>query len=244
MRIFGTISLIIIFSVSVIAQHQNIMISSSNSPEEPSIYVNPNNTDHLVGGSNIKNQYYSIDGGYTWNVDVLTSSYNVWGDPCLITDTANNVYFFHLSWPSTGTFIDRIVCQKSTDGGVTWNDGSYMGLNGTKAQDKEWAVVDWTNNNLYVTWTQFDDYGSSNPDDISIIQFSKSVDEGETWSQAVKINEVDGDCIDSDNTVEGAVPAVGPDGEIYVSWAGPDGLVFDRSLDEGETWLEEDIFVG
>ncbi|MCD4665045.1 MAG: T9SS type A sorting domain-containing protein, partial [Bacteroidales bacterium] len=98
-------------------------------------------------------------------------------------------------------------------------------------------------NNIYVNWTQFDNYGSSNPNDKSIIRFSKSTDEGETWSEAVKINEVDGDCIDSGNTVEGAVPAVGPDGEIYVSWAGPVGIVFDRSLDEGETWLDEDIFV-
>jgi len=118
-----------------------------------------------------------------------------------------------------------------------------MGLNGTKAQDKQWPVIDRTNNNIYVTWSQFDDYGSADPNDLSMIRFSKSTDEGETWSNAIKINEVDGDCIDSGNTVEGAVPAVGPNGEIYVAWAGPVGLVFDRSFDQGETWLEEDIFV-
>jgi hypothetical protein len=78
---------------------------------------------------------------------------------------------------------------------------------------------------------------------VSSILFSKSTDEGESWSPAIKINEVDGDCIDSDNTTEGAVPAVGPNGEIYVAWAGPEGLVFDRSLDQGETWLDEDIFI-
>jgi len=54
---------------------------------------------------------------------------------------------------------------------------------------------------------------------------------------------VSGDCVDSDNTTEGAVPAVGPDGEIYVAWSGPAGIVFDRSLDGGETWLDEDIFI-
>ena len=228
----------------IIAQHQNIIISSSNSPEEPTIFINPKNTDQIIAGANINNLYNSYDGGYTWTVSTLTSITNgVWGDPVTIVDTAQNYYFFHLSWPSSGNWIDRIVCQKSTDFGQTWNDGSYMGLNGTKAQDKEWAVVDRTNNNIYVTWTQFDDYGSSNPEHISIIRFSKSTDEGETWSDALKINEVDGDCIDSDNTVEGAVPAVGPNGEIYVSWAGPAGLVFDRSLDQGETWLVEDIFI-
>ena len=226
------------------SQHPNVVISTANEPEEPSIYVSPVNPDKLVGGSNINNVYHSEDGGLSWSTGTLTSQQNgVWGDPCVIVDNVGDLYFFHLSNPQSGNWIDRIVCQKSTDGGLTWNDGSYMGLNGTKAQDKEWAVVDRTNNNIYVTWTQFDQYGSSNTNDKSIILFSKSTDAGMTWSEAKKINEIDGDCVDSDNTVEGAVPAVGPNGEIYVAWAGPEGIVFDRSLDEGETWLDNDIFV-
>ena len=55
-------------------------------------------------------------------------------------------------------------------------------------------------------------------------------------------NYVSGNCIDDDYTTEGAVPAVGPNGEIYVSWAGPEGLVFDKSLDGGDTW-GTDIFI-
>ncbi|RLD61655.1 MAG: glycosyl hydrolase [Bacteroidetes bacterium] len=232
------------FLLSAFAQHQNVVITDTGTPEEPSIYINPKNTDQLVGGANINNVFSSDDGGFTWNVEALVSpEYGVWGDPCLIVDTAGSYYFFHLSNPQSGSWIDRIVCQKSTDNGQTWNDGSYMGLNGNKAQDKEWAIVDWANNNIYVTWTQFDDYGSPNPDDISIILFSKSTDGGMNWSEAVKINEVDGDCIDSDNTTEGAVPCVGSNGEVFVSWAGPLGIVFDKSLDGGETWLENDIFV-
>lgn len=243
-RFFLFLFLLLNCTFIVHSQHENVMISSSNSPEEPSIYVNPKNTDKLIAGANINNLFYSDDGGYTWTVTTLSSPTNgVWGDPVTIVDTTGNYYFFHLSYPPAGSWIDRIVCQKSTDEGLTWNDGSYMGLNGTKAQDKEWAIVDWTNNNMYVTWTQFDDYGSASPSDVSSILFSKSTDEGESWSPALKINEVDGDCIDSDNTTEGAVPAVGPNGEIYVAWAGPEGLVFDRSLDQGETWLDEDIFI-
>ncbi|MCB2221414.1 MAG: T9SS type A sorting domain-containing protein [Bacteroidetes bacterium] len=243
------LSFLMILNGFLYAQHQNVQLPYSGStyaPEEPSIYVNPYNTDKLIAGANINNIYISNDGGYTWDANVLVSNQNgVWGDPVTIVDTAENYLYFHLAYPpaGTGSWIDRIVCQKSTDGGLTWNDGSYMGLNGSKAQDKEWAVIDRTNNTIYVTWTQFDDYGSSNPNDKSSILFSKSTDEGETWSEALKINEVDGDCIDSDNTVEGAVPAVGPNGEVYVAWAGPEGIVFDRSLDGGETWLDEDIFV-
>lgn len=57
----------------------------------------------------------------------------------------------------------------------------------------------------------------------------------------MRINTKAGDCIDEDNTVEGAVPAVGPNGEIYVAWTGPLGLVFDRSTNAGNTWLSNDI---
>ena len=231
----------------VISQHTNVLIDDEGSwmqPEEPSIIVNPKNTDHMVGGSNIDNVYYSTDGGYSWTVSALSSTNGVWGDPALIVDTAGAYYFFHLSNPPQGSWIDRIVCQKQEAIGEPWNNGSYMGLNPPKEQDKEWAVVDVTNNNIYVTWTQFDSYGSSNPGDYSNIMFSRSYDGGETWSEPKIINEVPGDCIDDDNTVEGAVPAVGPNGEIYVVWAGPEGLVFDRSLDQGDTWLDEDIYVG
>jgi len=236
-----------LFSLNIQAQHTNVLIDEDGSwaqPEEPSIIVNPKNTDHMVAGANIDNLYFSSDGGLTWTTDVLSSSYGVWGDPAIIVDTAGNYYFFHLSNPQQGNWIDRIVCQKTDMLGGTWNDGTYMGLNGDKEQDKEWPIVDITNNNIYVTWTQFDSYGSSNPDDFSDILFSRSFDGGETWSDALRINEVSGDCVDDDETVEGAVPAVGPSGEIYVAWAGPEGLVFDRSLDQGNTWLAEDIYIG
>ncbi len=244
-----TILLIVLGVISLAfhaaAQHQNIMITNNRSPEEPSIFINPQNTTEIVAGSNIDNVFHSSDGGYTWDTDVLVSPpYGVWGDPVIIADTAGDFYFFHLSNPSNGNWIDRIVCQKSTDGGKTWNTGSYMGLNGTKAQDKQWAVVDHETNTIYVTWTQFDQYGSSSPEHKSSIMFSKSTDGGMTWSPAKKINEVDGDCVDDDNTTEGAVPAVGPNGEVYVAWAGPEGLVFDRSTDGGEHWLDDDIIIG
>ena len=230
-------------SINAFSQHTNVVLLEGNGLSEPSIFVDPNNLENIVAGSNLNTMYYSSDGGFTWNSSNMSSPYGVWGDPCIISDSYGDFYYFHLSNPSNGNWIDRIVCQKSGDGGQTWTSGTYMGLNGTKAQDKEWAIVDYTNNNIYVTWTQFDSYGSSSPSNYSNILFSKSTDAGESWSEALQINQVSGDCVDEGNTVEGAVPAVGPNGEIYVSWAGPEGLVFDKSLDEGESWLEEDIFV-
>jgi len=245
MKIFKKLSAIILFIfTSTIVWSQNVMITNQHNPNEPSIMMNPLDTDILVAGANLNNYYYSSDSGQTWNENTLVSSaYGVWGDPVIDVDPDGNFYFFHLSNPASGNWIDRIVCQKSTDNGQSWNDGSYTGLNGAKAQDKHWSIIDRTTGTIYITWTQFDDYGSSSSTCKTKIMFSKSTDGGDTWTQAISINIVDGNCIDEDDTVEGAVPALGPNGEIYVAWAGPNGIVFNKSLDDGDTWLIEEISI-
>jgi len=225
------------------AQHQNVKISNLNSPQEPTICINLSNTQNIVAGANSNKLFYSNDGGLTWLRDIITSTHGVAGDPCIINDKHGDFYYFHLSNPQGGSWLDRIVCQKGTDNGSVWNDGSYMGLTSPKDQDKEWATVDFSNNFIYTTWTQFDSYGSSSADKKSNILFSRSEDNGETWSSAIQINELSGDCIDSDNTTEGAVPAVGPNGEIYVAWSYNEKIYFDKSLDQGKSWLENDIEV-
>lgn len=225
-------------------QHPNVLIGDTNSPDEPSIAIDPLNTSRLVAGANINNVYYSEDAGASWEHEILTSpEYGVWGDPTIACDKFGDFYFFHLSNPIKGIWIDRIVCQKSTDGGISWNDGTYTGLNLPKQQDKQWPAIDRSNNNIYLTWTEFDDYGSTSAEDSSRILFSKSVDGGMSWSDPLKINQFEGDCIDSDNTAEGATPCIGPNGEIYVSWSNRDTIYFDRSIDQGETWLNSDIRV-
>jgi hypothetical protein len=110
-------------------------------------------------------------------------------------------------------------------------------------QDKEWAAFDPVNQNFYVVWSEFDVYGSPNPNHFSNILFSHSTDGCVNWSQPLRINEISGDCLDGNNSVMGAMPATGPNGEIYVSWPGPDGIIFDRSTDQGQTWLAQDIIV-
>ncbi|HEY5533328.1 MAG TPA: T9SS type A sorting domain-containing protein [Ignavibacteria bacterium] len=242
----------VLFLVSVAYSqsiYQNVMISNQNSPEEVSICINPKNLNQLVAGANIINEYYSSDGGMTWTWQTMSSTYGVWGDPIITVDTIGNFYFFHLSNPSSGSWIDRMVCQKSTNAGVTWSNGTYAGLNPPKLQDKEGIVVDRRNNYIHMTWTQFDVYGTSNPLDSSRILYTKSTDAGETWSTPVRIDKLGGDCVDADNTVEGAVPAVSPTGDIYVAWAGPKirnsqfGIFFNKSTDDGLTWLANPIYV-
>ncbi|MFQ6115945.1 MAG: T9SS type A sorting domain-containing protein [bacterium] len=232
----------------LLAQYPNIRVSQPGSikPEEVTISINPTNPLNLAAGANIDYYYYSMDGGLTWVEGHLTSTLGVWGDPCVAFDSAGNLYFSHLSNPADGDWLDRIVVQKSIDGEMSWNDGVGVGLNPPKDQDKEWLTADLTDspfrNNLYMAWTEFDRYGSPDPNDSTRILFSRSIDFGETWSQPIKVSDVGGDCLDGDNTVEGAVPAVGPDGEIYLSWAGPLGIVFDKSTDGGLTF-GKDTFV-
>lgn len=225
------------------AQYQNVMITNTGSPNEPAICINPKNTNQVVAGSNLNFYYYSTNSGLNWSKATLTSSYSVWGDPSITVDTAGNFYYGHLTNPMSSYFIDRIVVQKSTNGGINWSNGTYTGFIPPKQQDKEWLCVDPYNNNIYMSWTQFDSYGSSNPSDSSVILFSSSTDAGETWSNALRINKIAGNCVDEDNTVEGAVPCTGPNGEIYVSWSINDKIVFNKSTNGGVSWLPEETFV-
>lgn len=241
------ITLLLIMPLSAVAQFQNIMINDKNLPSEPCIAINPKNPAEIVAGANLDNVYTSTDTGKTWQEHNLTSSYGVWGDPCIVADTAGRFYFFHLSAPSNShlaqDWLDRLVCQQMDNMSNSWSNGSYTALNGLKDQDKEWVAVDRQTNNIYMTWTEFDLYGSNSPSDSSRILFSRSTDRGNSWSTPMRINEVSGDCIDESNTVEGAVPCVGPNGELYVAWSGPAGIRFDRSYDHGQTWLTNDKLV-
>ena len=236
-RLISIILLLLNLTLSLKAQHPNIVVDNSGTADEPSICLDPKNPARMVAATNISNVYHSQDSGKTWVKQVQQSTYGVWGDPVIACDDKGAFYHLHLSYPPDGNWIDRIVCQKSEDGGKTWNNGAFMGLNGTKNQDKHWVSIDKKKNTIYCTWTQFDKYESKIPADSSNIMFSKSMDGGATWMAAKRINTFAGDCLDDDNTVEGAVPAVGANGDVNVAWAGPKGLSFNRSTDGGETWL-------
>jgi hypothetical protein len=242
MKIKQLLMFCVLFTALAYSQFQNIQISSpnSNSPNEVSIAINPLNPDIIVGGANISYFYSSTNRGATWSQKTMTSTLGVWGDPCLVYDHRGYLYYGHLSNPTVGYWIDRIVVQRSTDNGITWNNGAGVGLTPPKEQDKEWIAADYHSplfkGNIYMSWTEFDNYGSGAVSDSTRILLSRSTDAGVTWSPGLKVSDRSGDCIDEDNTVEGAVPAVGPNGEVYVSWTGPYGIMFDKSLDGGLTF--------
>jgi hypothetical protein len=204
---------------------------------EPSIAIHPKKTNIMVAGSVLADYYYSKDSGATWTSKTMHSTYGVYGDPVMMFDKKGRVYYFHLASYDETTHLDRIVCQSAKKVCKKFSDGSFPEPSGSKVQDKHWTVVNPQNNDIYMTWTQFDAYDSDDPADSSIILFSKSTDQGKSWTKPMRISYYGGDCMDDDETVEGAVPAVGPNGELYVTWTGPRGLVMQKSTDGGMTWL-------
>jgi hypothetical protein len=170
----------------------------------------------------------------------------VYGDPALLSDTKGNIYFFHLADPSgegrkNDAWLDRLVVNKSKDGGATWNEGDFVGLSPPKDQDKQWPTLNLKNDDLYLVWTQFDKYASTDAACQSNVLFSKSSNKGEKWSKPLVLSNTAGDCLDSDNTAEGAMVAVNYDGKLFAIWANQGLLFMDRSYDGGETWLRNDL---
>ena len=247
--ILSILTLFLLFACQTANVHSVLLPKSADNEYpyaqvEPSIAIHPKDQKFQIAGSVLDDYYYSKDGGETWKSSTLKSPYGVYGDPVLIFDSLGKAYYFHLASYDLGSHLDRIVCQTTDDISGDFSPGSSPRPLGTKVQDKHWVCIDPENNHVYMTWTQFDAYDSRNPSDSSIIIFSKSEDQGETWSEPIRISKFGGDCLDDDNTVEGAVPAIGKNGEIFVVWAGPKGLMLQKSTDKGLTWMKEEQFIG
>lgn len=249
-EIFSTLFVLFLFTHSF-SQFKNIKLAEqtgdSYAPVEPSIAINKKNPNNIVAGIVLDRVVVSNDGGQTWKTSALKSPFGVYGDPAVISNSKGNLFYFHLADPSgkgrgDDAWLDRIVCHTSLDEGATWNDGISIGNNPPTDQDKAWPAVHPKKNEVFVTWTQFDKYGSKDEGCQSNIEFSRS-GSGNRFSKAVQVNELPGDCLDDDNTAMGAMAAVGNDGKIYVTWANKGNIYMDRSYDDGGTWLSNDLVV-
>ncbi|MGE5499036.1 MAG: T9SS type A sorting domain-containing protein, partial [Syntrophothermus sp.] len=166
------------------------------------------------------------------------SPYGVSGDPVILAGADGKFFYFHLV-----NNLSRVVCHKRNSIGEAWTQETFTGVNGTKQNDKDWGAITLKNNYLYLTWAQFDKHGSSNPLDSSVIQLSRSTDAGASWSLPVNISNRKANAMAGNYSNHAPMPAVGPGSEVYVTWMGPEGLMFDRSTDDGLTWLNKDINV-
>jgi hypothetical protein len=234
-------------------------------PAEVSIAINPRNPDNIVAASFAAGRpprarygsynYGSMDGGKTWKTIPVADAKNLTqGDDVVYFGNDGTAYHIHLSFD--GILVPRpkraesgMIVESSTNGGLSWTD-PVAAINHensvTPFEDKPGIVVDNApqsnyKGNVYVAWTRFDIYGSNDPNCHSNIYFTRSTDHGKSFAMPVNISDSAGDCRDSDNTVEGAVPTVAPNGDLYIVWAGPLGLVFKKSTDGGDTFSKEKV---
>ena len=237
-----TLRLVLVFSTLLLhgalfaqSPFPNVMVDNSAEDGECTVVINPQDPLNLLAATNPDIGYRSSDGGQTWTRFNLSafSTYPLIGDVALAADNSGNFYF---------QVIDQYMYfrqLRSSDYGVTWNTESVFGDWGW-TEDKNWMTVDRASaspyqGRLYCAWTR-----RTNGSDPGYIFVNHSPDSGQSWAPR--------DTLDADTS---AVPpigtglAVGPAGEIGVSWGGgfPNEIHFKKSLDGGNTWPGAPVIV-
>jgi hypothetical protein len=253
------IAFLFIFTSLLIAQTHHVSRLSSEkkrNPAEVSVAINPKNPNQIIGTSFFRSKrgitnarYISENGGKTWKESLAYNPENrTQGDDAVTISKNGTIYHSYISFSGLRTkrpknATNGIFITKSKNFGKSWEKPVPVvdHLNTViPFEDKPWLITDNTDsefeNNLYISWTRFDKYNSADPSDSTQIVFSRSVDGGKSFEMPFRISDAGGDCLDGDNTVEGAVPSVGKNGEVYVIWSGPKGMMFDKSLDGGITF--------
>jgi hypothetical protein len=225
---------------------------------EPTIAASPLNDSILVEASHDYNAgplplvvtYYSTDGGSTWvgpNIQAPDPGSDFESDPALASDRNGVFYLSYLSLNST-TGVDNITISKSADDGRSWSTSTVISggtctiFNVTcTLLDKDYLAVGPdpvhpSSDDLYLTFTNF----SVSVSEVNTsVEVMRSTDGGADWSGPVVVQSGTGGY-----AVQGAYPAVGPDGTVYVSFWGllphegsPTSAVFvSRSRDGGSTF--------
>jgi PKD repeat protein len=220
---------------------------TTQAQNEPSIDVNPFNSNHIIATSNdyrllaapspghdVRTGYYvSFDGGNTWPGDGIIDisgipNTSAAGDPAIAIHDIHNVYYSYIVF-SRSTIAGGVAVSKSTDGGLTWLAPVIVAWNSaSEFQDKDYLTVDATGSiydgNVYITWTRF---GNGAP-----IYFSRSTDGGATFSIPIQISDP------GNNSNQGSLPVVGLGGVIYVAWFNYDtsGIRMVKSINGGQSF--------
>jgi hypothetical protein len=242
-----------------------VSAADARRPAEASVAINPTNADHVITtfiqssppGQQPRSSnwaYVSTDGGLTWiGAPAANPERRVQGDDVIVFGRDGTAFHTYIAFD--GIRVERperafsgIHVRRSQDG-VTWEPPVAVVDHVNTAipmEDKPWTVVDRAagsphRGNVYVAWTRFDVYGSADPAHRTWIWFARSKDGGRSFQPPIRISDGSGGAKDDDDTVEGAVPAVGPNGEVYVAWSGPRGLEFDRSNDGGWTFGKDRV---
>jgi hypothetical protein len=173
----------------------------------------------------------SVDGGATWSHGFLpglttgegSGPYDAASDPVVAYDAKHGVWMI-ASLPISSTVqAPAVVINRSTDGGITWQNPVNAG-NGAASSDKNWIACD--------SWSMSPHYGNcylewDDPVNHGVIQMSTSTDGGLTWgTPEATANFAEG---------IGGQPLVQPNGNVVVPIETQAMSSF-MSTDGGVTW--------
>lgn len=222
---------------------------------EPYLAANPQNPLNLVavyqvdrfasGGARALNYSASFDGGVTWTEGTLPNLTEATGglweratDPWVAFGPNDRVYFASLMF-NQSTPDNAIGVSTSTDGGRTWTSPVEVLRSEADFNDKEAVVADSYPDspyfgNVYAAWDR--NKGQGGQFVAQQLLVARSTDGGMTWNKPKKVRRK--------GVNIGAIPRVGPDGTIYLTWAGgsisPPRLrvFFSKSTDGGDSWSQ------
>lgn len=185
--------------------------AAGGSPSNPQIFADGGTTaiawELRVGMNTVVQSSASVDSGVSWSAPVTLSV------PAQVVDSNDVVVAADGTIFVTWTFDDfsgrRVQISRSTDDGATFSAPVDLSAAAGGAFNPRMAVA--PNGTVIVTWQR---YGVVS----SVIETSRSVDGGATWSPPVTLS-VDG--VDSYN----ARIAIAPDGTIAVAWERGNGGV-------------------
>ncbi|MBL7851078.1 MAG: exo-alpha-sialidase [Cyclobacteriaceae bacterium] len=237
-----------LFSGSLYAQFLNIRLAEEKEgrslPGEPSVIINHDEPGNIIAAMGTDRVVYSTDGGKTWSESTVTSPLGRGASVGMIVDAKGRIYNFHRAESEKpGEGYDHLLCQRSDDRGKTWNQGSLIGGNSGKKNDKLGIAVNARKQVLYAAWTQYDQYPSPEAGCQSNVMFSMATNAGNKWDKPMAVNQLPGNCLNDGTSPAGATPAISMEGRIFLAWSSNEAIFFDRSYDEGKNWLKNDLAI-
>ena len=171
------------------------------------------------------------------------------GDVSVAFDDQGAAYLSYLTSEGLGTASywahhagkSGIWVQRSADGGRTWPTRPVVVKVWPNPLDTAPQMVDmsriWVDaspmsrhhGNLYVAWINWEL-------DRSIIQFSRSVDHGATWTRPMRISTKVGLPRDDNGGLVAPIGVVASDGTMHVIWNDQNSIVYTSSRDGGHTF--------
>ena len=230
-----------------------VAASEPGRSNEPGIAVDPKDPNHvLVVWQNQAHAAYSTDGGKTFAIAEGTapSDWRVSGDVSATFDNKGHAFLCYLAFDHTGPTSgywarqagrNGIFVRRSLDAGKTWEaEPAALKVFPTgKEPDIQWEDMPriFADNgpaspyagNLYAGWIEWQM-------EQSIMLFSRSTDDGKTWSTPFRISTKAGLPRDGIGGLVGLVGAAGPDGKIYIVWNSGMQIVLAESRDGGKTF--------